>query len=1292
MATVVLQVAGAAVGGFLGGPAGAAVGRALGAAAGYSLDQKLFSKDQFIEGGRVENARVLSSGEGETIPRVYGRARLGGKIIWATRFKEVRSTTTKQSGGKGGGPSVTTESFSYFANFAVGICEGEVSHIGRIWADGAEVDQTAFEIRTYNGSETQTADPLIEAKQGLDNTPAFKGIAYAVFENFPIADYGNRIPQITFEVIKGVSKVDKSIKSICLIPGASEFAYSPQEISGTLRGTTISENRHVYVSASDWEASINELQAVCPNLESVALVVSWFGTDLRAGNCLVEPRVEHKDNNRGEWIVSGVDRPTANLTSRIDGRPAYGGTPSDATVIEAIRDLKSRGLKILFYPFIMMDIPIDNALADPYGNDEQQLYPWRGRITCYPAIDQTGSVDKTAAATAQISNFVGTAQASSFAISNTTILYAGAEYSYRRMILHYAKLVKAAGDVDAFLVGSELRGLTSIRGANNVFPFVEALKYLAADVRQIIGSNTKISYAADWSEYFGYHPTDNSGDLFYNLDTLWASPAIDAVAIDNYMPLSDWRDAGDPVNKTVKTSYDIDYLKSNILGGEGYDWYYENDTDRHAGTRTEITDGLNEPWVYRFKDIRSWWLNEHYERIGGVRTQSPTAWVPTKKPIWFTEVGCPAVDRGANQPNVFYDPKSSESKLPYASSGNRDDLIQHRYIKSYLEFWSGDQDIFEDANPVSTHFSGRMIDTSNIWLWAWDARPFPVFPLDQSIWSDGSNWSKGHWLNGRLGGCPVDDLLRNIFKDFGFENVEIKVDGYVDGYVLSQGGSLKTAVEPLLSFFNISLREDDGAYVMLGKNYLQQLHIEQDDLVQEDDLAALTFIRGNEVELPREMHVRHGEVFSDFESTNSYSRRIETISDRQMSVDLAVNMSKEVAISMADARIRDIWNARDSAKFGLSQKYLHLDVADLIQFNGDSFKYQIVSSAQGLYRECEGSGIDFFEDSVPVLEDVITPQKIEIAGGKPYPVFMNLPLHQNTLSPQPFIYVALSAKPWRHNYAIQSSPTDEGYSLRETVNQPSSVFELIAPLQVGPVGRWDYKNKIHIKTVGEILQSVEEILLFSGENTLAVETREGDWEIVQFLNAELVGENEWLLSSLLRGQLGTDFETLQGADIGANVVLVDASITKIDMLQYEVGLPLNWLVGAASTPVSNKTHEKAIFSCAGINARPLRPVHGKHTEALSGDIILNWIRRSRMNADTWEVPLTPLDEQNERYQVLVLNSFNEVIRQAEVSQASFLYTNEFRTADFGQTQSSVTFHISQLSDTGITGPALIVSH
>lgn len=251
--------------------------------------------------------------------------------------------------------------------------------------------------------------------------------------------------------------------------------------------------------------------------------------------------------------------------------------------------MKARGLRVTFYPFILMDVPPGNTLPNPYSDDAietgQPAFPWRGRTTRSPAAGYAGSADKTATASSQVAIFFGNAAPSDFAISGDTVSWTGSsgDWSLRRMMLHYAHLCVVAGGVDAFLIGSEMRGLTTIRSGPSTYSAVTALKALAADVRAVLGSGTDIGCAADWSEYFGRHPGDDetggatgpsdppNGDVYCHLDPLWSDANIDFVGSDNDMPRSDWRDGFEHADAADGWSaiYDRAYLQANIAGRKG---------------------------------------------------------------------------------------------------------------------------------------------------------------------------------------------------------------------------------------------------------------------------------------------------------------------------------------------------------------------------------------------------------------------------------------------------------------------------------------------------------------------------------------------------------------------------------------------------------------------------------------------------------------------------------------------------------------------------------------------------
>ncbi len=198
MATLVLTVAGTAIGGPVGG--------AIGAAIGGAIDREVLFKPAGREGPRLTELAVQTSSYGTQIPKLFGTMRVAGSVIWATDLVEHRST----SGGKGR-PSTT--SYSYTVSLAVALSGRRLLSVRRIWADGKLLRGASgdFKVRTgfrlHRGEEDQSVDPLIAAAEGAAMAPAHRGIAYAVFEDLELAEYGNRIPSMTFEVIADTGAV-----------------------------------------------------------------------------------------------------------------------------------------------------------------------------------------------------------------------------------------------------------------------------------------------------------------------------------------------------------------------------------------------------------------------------------------------------------------------------------------------------------------------------------------------------------------------------------------------------------------------------------------------------------------------------------------------------------------------------------------------------------------------------------------------------------------------------------------------------------------------------------------------------------------------------------------------------------------------------------------------------------------------------------------------------------------------------------------------------------------------------
>ena len=183
-----------------------------------------------------------------------------------------------------------------------------------------------------------------------------------------------------------------------------------------------------------------------------------------------------------------------------------------------------------------------------------------------------------------------------------------------------------------------------------------------------------------------------------------------------------------------------------------------------------------------------------------------TEWLPQSKPIRFTEFGCPAIDKGTNEPNTFLDPKSAESRVPQFSTGRRDDVIQAQYLRAVLDYWSD-----PGLNPVSHAYGGPMVDVARAHAWAWDARPWPAFPNDIERWSDGANWQKGHWLTGRLDAAPLDLVVAEICERAGLRDYDVsRLHGLVRGYVTAQTDTARAALQPLMIAHGFGAVEKNG--------------------------------------------------------------------------------------------------------------------------------------------------------------------------------------------------------------------------------------------------------------------------------------------------------------------------------------------------------------------------------------------------------------------------------------------------------------------------------------------------
>lgn len=208
MGRLAIGLAGAAIGSIFGQPG-------LGFGLGSMLGSVLFpGQTPTTYGPRLADLTVTSSAFGQPITKAWGTIRLNGNIIWG-RIRE-KKTVTRQ-GGKGG-PTAKAVNYTYSGDFAVSFCEGPADAVLQIFANGKMIfDRTSnepdlkvkdLEFRWYPGTEDQLPDPHIQAAVGDDRTPAYRGQVVIVFEDLPLEQFGNSLPNITAVIAMKASPRD----------------------------------------------------------------------------------------------------------------------------------------------------------------------------------------------------------------------------------------------------------------------------------------------------------------------------------------------------------------------------------------------------------------------------------------------------------------------------------------------------------------------------------------------------------------------------------------------------------------------------------------------------------------------------------------------------------------------------------------------------------------------------------------------------------------------------------------------------------------------------------------------------------------------------------------------------------------------------------------------------------------------------------------------------------------------------------------------------------------------------
>jgi hypothetical protein len=528
------------------------------------------------------------------------------------------------------------------------------------------------------------------------------------------------------------------------------------------------------------------------------------------------------------------------------------------------------------------------------------------------------------------------------------------------------------------------------------------------------------------------------------------------------------------------------------------------------------------------------------------------------------------------------------------------------------------------------------------------------------------------------------DVVAEICGGLGIAIDVSGINGIVRGYLIDKVMSPRSALGPLMQLYFFDACESGGVikFVQRGGSAVETFVLDQLVDTGSDSKGLYSLTRAQETELPRTVHLQFLDPDNDFQAADVYARRLRGSSEKTIELQPAIVFDFAEAQGIVDALLVDAWVMRERAELTLPPSAFAIEPTDVlnVDLNGRIFEMRadqvgfeysrparLVRTDEATYGTSDGPPPT--RQPKPITEP--GPAVLEI---------MDLPvLTPNEVAGVPRL--AAYAEPWARVNVFRS-PATSGYLLDQLVINRSTIGKTLFDLYSGPLWNWDMANSLTVQIPStQGLSSLDDLFVLAGGNTCAVRNADAQWEILQFATAELIAADQYKLTRLLRGQLGSEYAMRDPVAAGAAFVVLDATVMQSSIAVTERHNPWNWKWGPSTKTIDDPTYQVTSFSFDGVGLRPYSPVQlAGSRDPGTLDWTLSWIRRTRIDGDNWEAPDVPLGEEVELYDVDIINiGTGAVVRTTRLNQPSFGYTSAMQVADFGSNQAQVKFAAYQVS-------------
>lgn len=533
----------------------------------------------------------------------------------------------------------------------------------------------------------------------------------------------------------------------------------------------------------------------------------------------------------------------------------------------------------------------------------------------------------------------------------------------------------------------------------------------------------------------------------------------------------------------------------------------------------------------------------------------------------------------------------------------------------------------------------------------------------------------------------VSSIVKSLCLEAGVAEDEIVVDSLKGikcrGYVLANIMTAGSAIEQLANYFFFDIVESDDKLKYIKRGNPPVARIPEDDLaahVDGSDLPDdLESTRQPSLELPNKVTLKYMDYEADYQVNSRVARRFTIKTQSSINPEVAVVMNATQAMTMANRILYCQWNDRTTYKLYLSIKYWYLEPTDVIEVERDG-EYKTMRITEIGYQ----NGILTVS---AVAEDSSIYDVVEVADSSNYRTtslsyssttdlnLLDIPLLRDEDDANLINYMSangLSPNGWGGAQVYKSLDGSSYATLNEYLTR-GGIFGVAK----NALADWkdnvpDFVNTLTVRMNGA-LNSTSEANFFSKANAILV----GD-EILQFQYAEAKGDNVFELKHLMRGRLGTErFKNTHR--IGEKVVLLNMSgLYVINSSYSEIGQERVFKAVSNGETLDDALAVK--FTNNAASKMPYSPCHLGGGRDGSGNLTLQWVRRTRINGGWNNKINVPLGETTELYEVDIIKPDGTVARTIEnLTSPTCIYTAAQQVSDFGSVQSSVKFTVYQIS-------------